>query len=266
MLYFETDFISAETDWLVFIHGAGGSIETWQRQRPFFSDKFNLLLIDLRDHGKSIPPHPVPSQYTFELINRDIQEIVDHLSIEKAYFLTLSFGSVIVQAYALSYPEKVAGIIMAGAVLKGSGPIWLFVQCARVLNRVLPYKSMYRLFSKLLMPKKNHQTARRIYQIQAAKLNQAAYMRWLSLYREFFRLLKLFYYTPPAVPVVLAMGEQDYVFKKAAVNYSQNFRNTELILFEKAGHICSIDAYQSFNSSCLEKLVYWQSYNNSPEK
>ena len=43
---------SKEASWVVFIHGAGGSISTWKRQIDFFKKEFNVLLLDLRDHGR----------------------------------------------------------------------------------------------------------------------------------------------------------------------------------------------------------------------
>ena len=39
--------------WVTFIHGAGGSSTIWFKQIKSFSKFFNLLLIDLRGHGKS---------------------------------------------------------------------------------------------------------------------------------------------------------------------------------------------------------------------
>ena len=39
--------------WVTFIHGAGGSSSIWFKQIKSFSRCFNLLLIDLRGHGKS---------------------------------------------------------------------------------------------------------------------------------------------------------------------------------------------------------------------
>ena len=38
-------------EWVVFIHGIGGSTKTWKRQIDLFSEKYNLLLLDLPGHG-----------------------------------------------------------------------------------------------------------------------------------------------------------------------------------------------------------------------
>ena len=50
-----TKFISKNknAEWITFVHGAGGSSTIWYKQIKYFSKKYNLLLLDLRGHGKS---------------------------------------------------------------------------------------------------------------------------------------------------------------------------------------------------------------------
>ena len=51
MLYFET-YDNGSNNWVVFLHGIGGSTKTWKKQIDDFKD-YNLLLIDLPGHGQS---------------------------------------------------------------------------------------------------------------------------------------------------------------------------------------------------------------------
>ena len=85
--------------WIVFIHGAGGSIRTWNRQVGALQQHAKLLLLDLRDHGASEPVNHSPDQYDFALISSDIKEVMDHLEISKAHFITLSLGTVLIQDF-----------------------------------------------------------------------------------------------------------------------------------------------------------------------
>ena len=41
-------------EWIVFIHGAGGSSTIWFKQINAFRKEYNLLLVDLRGHGRTI--------------------------------------------------------------------------------------------------------------------------------------------------------------------------------------------------------------------
>ena len=44
----------AGRDWVVFVHGAGGSSSIWYKQVRDFREHFNVLLIDLRGHPASM--------------------------------------------------------------------------------------------------------------------------------------------------------------------------------------------------------------------
>jgi pimeloyl-ACP methyl ester carboxylesterase len=139
-------------EWVVFIHGAGGSTATWKYQIEAFKDSYNLLLLDLRDHGDSKNIEPDVENYDFDLITSDIKKVLDEYKVEKAHFITLSFGSVIMQDISIKYPQLVASAIFAGGIFKANYVIKSFVQMARFFNYFLPYKWMYSIFSYLLMP------------------------------------------------------------------------------------------------------------------
>lgn len=238
-------------EWVVFIHGAGGSTATWKYQIEAFRPFYNLLLIDLRDHGKSKDLEPEVMQYDFDLITHDIKNVLDDHSIEKAHFVTLSFGSVIMQDLSIKYPDMVASAIFAGGIFKANALIKSFVQLARFFNLFLPYKWMYSIFSYLLMPFNKHRKSRSIYKKQAQKLSSTEYMKWVGLYNEFFRLLNRFYNQNITFPSLAIMGKDDFIFLKSAKGFSKKHKQVLLIEIEGAGHICNIDQPEIFNELAL---------------
>ena len=42
---------SQKKEWVVFVHGIGGSTKTWAKQIEAFFEQYNLLLLDLPGHG-----------------------------------------------------------------------------------------------------------------------------------------------------------------------------------------------------------------------
>lgn len=251
ILHHQTHFKSESAEWVIFLHGAGGSTATWKHQIDAFLPHYNLLLIDLRDHGKSKNIFPEYSKYKFDIITEDIIKVVQINKIKKAHFITLSFGSVLLQDLSIKHPHLVASAIFAGGIFKANNWIKSFVYLARVLNLLLPYKWMYTLFSWLLMPKKRHRNSRKIYQKQAQKISSNEYMKWVGLYAEFFQLLNRFFHQRINFSGLVVMGSEDYIFLNAAQDFTENQEKIKLETIKNAGHICNIDQPEQFNQLAL---------------
>ncbi len=74
LLFHKTFTHPTSDEWVVFVHGAGGSSSIWFKQIKAYKQHFNLLLIDLRGHGKSdnILKDLMSNRYTFK---RPISEV-----------------------------------------------------------------------------------------------------------------------------------------------------------------------------------------------
>ena len=81
---------------------AGGSSSIWFQQIKAFRANFNLLLVDLRGHGKSkgFFEQYYNNEYTFENVSLDVLKVLDHLRIEKAHFIGVSLGTIIIRQIA----------------------------------------------------------------------------------------------------------------------------------------------------------------------
>jgi len=180
--------------------------------------------------------------------------VLEKEGITKAHFVTLSFGSVMMQALYEIKPEIVDQMVFIGGVFNANWGIKAFVHLARFLNLFLSYPAMYRLFSFLLMPKKEHQFARRVYQQQARRLGAKEYLKWLGLYSEFFLLLKSFHEQIVRHRMLVLMGEDDYLFLPSARSFAKTKKNVSLELIPKAGHICNIDQPAATNALILNFL------------
>jgi len=254
MLHYETLQSDTNLPWVIFIHGAGGSTRTWLLQQEAFRPYFNVLLIDLRDHGLSKDIKPCYNTYSFQIISDDIRQVMDHLQIEKAHFVTLSFGSVLVQDFTQRFPERVDKLVLAGAIFKANAMIRTFVHSARFVNYFLPYRHMYALFSYLLMPRKRNQKARKAYLKQARKIRKHEYLKWLGLYDTFFKLLSQFSSSEMSKSVLVVMGADDFVFLRAARQYITCHQNARLSVLQNVGHICNIESPEPFNTLAVDHL------------
>ena len=98
---------------VVFLHGAGGSSTIWYKQIRAFKEDFNVLLIDLRGHGLSkIPWNPQElKRYSFDLLAEDVIQVLDETGVEKAHFVGISLGCILIRQIAEQRPERVRSMI-----------------------------------------------------------------------------------------------------------------------------------------------------------
>ena len=85
LLHHEIIAENPNAPWLVFIHGAGGSIRTWKFQIEAFAPHYRLLLIDLRDHGYSKEIMPAFPAYDFDIVAKDILAVFPNWPKNKLY-------------------------------------------------------------------------------------------------------------------------------------------------------------------------------------
>lgn len=250
VLHYEKHEVGADLPWLIMVHGAGGNIATWKRQSDFFKGKINLIVLDMRDHGKSKDMEH-PNWYSFHFIIQDLLSVLKDAGIEKAWWMGVSLGSILVRAVAHFHPDKVEGVIVPGGIFLTDFRLGTLIRFARFLTPILPYPVMYKLFAWFTMPKPRHAVARRLIIRESGKLNQAEYNRWLTLYSEFNGLLRLMFDNPPPKPVYAIMGDEDYVFLEAAKKYCSKWSNAHLAIIPSCGHVCNLDKAAHFNELAL---------------
>ncbi len=71
------------------------------------------IVFDNRGHGRSEKPHD-PHAYTPQAMAGDAARLLDHLGVARADVMGYSMGARIAAHLALSQPEKVRGLILAG--------------------------------------------------------------------------------------------------------------------------------------------------------
>lgn len=89
---------------VVLLHGNGGSIVGHSKRIEYFSKKYKVIAIDSRAHGKSID---TTSVLTYEMMAKDIHDLLDTLTIDSALIWGQSDGAILALLLAIHYPEKV---------------------------------------------------------------------------------------------------------------------------------------------------------------
>jgi len=100
---------------VVLIHGFGLDMRMWDPQAGPLADRFRTIRYDCRGFGASGPLDPgVPYTHAGDLV-----ALLDHLGVDYAVLVGLSFGGRVALQTALAAPDRVRGLVLLDAVLDG---------------------------------------------------------------------------------------------------------------------------------------------------
>lgn len=255
MLHFKTHALSQSAPWVVFIHGAGGNSSIWYKQVRAFSAHFNLLLVDLRGHGRSPGAIESGKAYSFEDIAADVVEVMDHLGIAKAHFVGVSLGTIVIRQLAEMQAERVSSMVLAGAIAKLDFRGKFFVGLGRTFKNVLPFMWLYKLFAFVIMPRANHAESRNFFIREAQKLARKEFLRWYKLTGQLTPLLRRFEAVLPDIPTLYVMGRQDHMFLPTVADMVARTKAATLEVVEQCGHVVTIEQAQRFNEAAIRFLT-----------
>ena len=252
MLYHKTFHHKTSKTWVVFIHGAGGSNIVWFRQLREFKKHFNVLLVDLRGHGKSKKEYAKEEQYKFDEIAMDVIKTMDHLQIKTAHLVGISLGCIVIRAIDKLAPGRAESIIMGGAVIQFNGRIRVLVSVAKLLSSIVPYMWLYRINAWILIPYKKDIESRKLFIKEAIRLGEKEFKKWLRMSTEIKDNLQEFLIKEASAPVLYLMGDRDHMFLPMVSNLVKKHFNSRLEVIDNSGHVCNIDQPEVFNRRSIE--------------
>jgi len=109
-LYYE---VAGKGNAIVMIHGGLLTKEMWDGSFESLARKYRVVRYDLRNHGKSRSEAATFAHFS------DLKTLLDDLKIDKAVIMGLSLGGKIDSDFALHYPDRVNGLILAAPGLSG---------------------------------------------------------------------------------------------------------------------------------------------------
>ncbi|HLB23234.1 MAG TPA: alpha/beta hydrolase [Dehalococcoidia bacterium] len=118
---------------LVLTHGfAGPSSCGWPPVIEEFKRRFDLVLYDVRAHGRTTVPDP--ATVTVPQFAADLAALMDALDIERAHIGGVSMGGIISAQFACDYPERLRSLLLCDTIAgNGQGPD----EAANAVERVM---------------------------------------------------------------------------------------------------------------------------------
>jgi len=254
LLHYKTHLFDVSADWLVFIHGVGGSTVTWKRQVPVLSKSFNLLLVDLPGHGVMANKPNEDTSYSFESVGLRIWDVIFSLKLKRVHLIGISLGTIIALSMREQHPHKVVSLVNGGAILRLNTKLKVLARLSLGLAKIIGYPAFYRLSANIMMPRKNHQKSRDIFIRESRFLSTEEFRKWTAMYRGLNDTLSRLFQAESNTPHLIVMGEQDHLFLGQAKLYAKMHKSVQLEILAGCGHVVTIEKADLFNAFCLEFL------------
>lgn len=99
---------------LMILHGLFGFSDNWQTHAKKLADYYQVILVDLRNHGRS----DWSDDFSYEIMADDIAELVQDLGLEDLILLGHSMGGKVAIQYAQKYEDSLEKLIVVDIGLK----------------------------------------------------------------------------------------------------------------------------------------------------
>ena len=108
-MYYE---VHGQGDPLVLLHCYSASSQLWTPMRDNLSEKYLLVVPDLRGHGRSTNPS---GEYSQRQSSLDIFALLDHLEIRSFKAMGISSGGMTLMHMATQQPRRIEAMVLIGA-------------------------------------------------------------------------------------------------------------------------------------------------------
>jgi pimeloyl-ACP methyl ester carboxylesterase len=255
-MLFHTTHLHTNPDkqWVVFIHGAGGSSTIWHKQIKAFKEHYNLLLIDLRGHGGNEVSENINSklEYSFPSISQEIIDVLNFLKIEKAHFIGVSLGTIIIRQIIKINESLIKSAVLTGTIIKLNLYSRSLIIIGNLTKKFVPFMALYKIFAFVIMPRENHKKSRNIFIQEAKKMKQSEFLRWFKLTKTLNKKLKQFENEIHNLPVLYLMGKQDHLFVNDSIKMVKREPLGKIEIIDNCGHIVNIEQFEIFNEMALK--------------
>jgi pimeloyl-ACP methyl ester carboxylesterase len=103
---------------LLFVNGSGSTIESAAPLIDAFASQFEVVVHDQRGLGRTTVPEQQPTMADFAA---DVAALLDHVGWETANVFGISFGGMVAQELAVTWPERVDRLVLCCTSAGGAG-------------------------------------------------------------------------------------------------------------------------------------------------
>jgi len=241
---------------LIFLHGAGGNLRAWKKERAYLHRKnISTLAMDLRGHGFSGRPAK-ESQYELPCFIKDLELIIEQEKINDFILVGHCFGGMITIKYAKMYPEKAKAYTLVDTTYRAphilsdvfeKHPFIIKILNARLeqvkINDNFKKDTDYDLFAGT-----GDLNPIRIYE----DIKNTTFKSWFFIYENIAKFDGVEALESIVKPTLIVEGEEDKIFNTSVAKKLKNLvKASKIDIIPKANHVLVVN-----NPKELEKIIY----------
>lgn len=231
---------------IILLHGSNADLHTWQPWVDALKDTYRVIRFDQIGHGLTGPS--IHGQYAMDDFVGDVDQVADHLGLDKFVLGGNSMGGGIAVGYALAHPDRVSGLVLvdaAGAPVmrpeKSGGNIGFAIAAMPGVNQIMKYITPRSLVEKSFRQSISNQalatpdTIDRYWELLRYPGNRAATIARFNTARTPFTAEQVASITAPAL---IIWGQEDALIPVGAADwYHQALPNSTILTLPGIGHL-----------------------------
>lgn len=230
-------------EWVLFLHAAFVDHKMFKTQIEYFANKYNVLAVDIIGHGQSTDTKKGDS---IDKMSAWIYDIMRAERIEKIHIAGVSLGAVLAQDFANRYPEAVKSLACFGGYDINNFDVKMQKENS-ASQMLMMFKA---LFSIRWFAKANKKIS--AYTLQAQNdfydMNIQFPKKSFMYLAALNNMVNKYQTKPRTYPLLIGCGKFDIPMELEAVKMWKNSEpQSEVVIFENAGHCVNMDVPQTFN-------------------
>jgi len=218
---------------VVMLHGVTDSWRSYEHVLPHLPDDIRAVAVTQRGHGDAPKPE---SGYRIEDLARDVVDLMDELELAQAVVVGHSMGTWVARQIAIEHPDRVLGLVLAGAfqssISANPGVAEEMRQLADVPDPVTDEIARGFQLSTLERPIPSDQ----LDVFVAESLKVPAHV-WGELFMGFAEIDQAEGVAALAMPALLAWGERDaFIPRDVQDELLETLPDARLEVYEGVGH------------------------------
>lgn len=107
---------------LVLLHSLGADSSMWSAQATALAERYRVVRMDLRGHGRSDAP---PAPYSIDMLGSDVMAVAEAAGLERFHLGGISLGGQIALWAAIHRPDRLLSVVLSNTAARiGSEEGW----------------------------------------------------------------------------------------------------------------------------------------------